>query len=149
MAKDIFDSNQWSAVAPTEDGWYPVAYQQVANTPIKYGCSHSESPGFHALKQPGAQMELVRWGPRIQFPVLEDNMNNAIPEEDYDPAYEEQKDLREHVIDIEDPDDEWTLTDPRTGRRYMECIACSMIMTIEDHHSGMECNLCHAMGKDD
>lgn len=75
--------------------------------------------------------------------------------DDYDPEYERQQDLKAHVKpltdeEISEDEDGCTVVDPRTGTRYMVCNSCGMIMDhVEDHHSGGECNLCHAVNKDD
>ena len=48
-------------------------------------------------------------------------------------------------------DDGNTHYDPATGKKYMECISCFRMMFLPngEHHSAMECNLCHAVNKDD
>lgn len=47
-------------------------------------------------------------------------------------------------------DDGSTHVDPSTGARYFECVCCGQYFSdISDMHSGGECNLCHAVNKDD
>lgn len=69
--------------------------------------------------------------------------------DDYDPEHEHQKDLKAHVREIPMDAEGYTLIDPRTGIKYMECDSCGMVCELEDYHSGGECNICHAVNKDD
>jgi len=79
-------------------------------------------------------------------------MSRRIPKYERDESWEHQQDLKAHVIALKECDiDGNTLIDPRTGIRYMECISCGMIMDMDmdERHSGGECNICHAINKDD
>lgn len=54
------------------------------------------------------------------------------------------------LVHSTDPNDSgFDLLDPATGARYIECESCGQAVDEDDYHSGMECNLCHAMNKDD
>lgn len=78
-------------------------------------------------------------------------MKELAPDEyadDYDPEYQEY--LKTHVLDLEEVDDEGhDCYDPRDGTRYWRCVSCGMICDIDEIHSAGECNLCHAVNKDD
>lgn len=37
----------------------------------------------------------------------------------------------------------------KTGEHLSECVSCGRLFTIEGMHSGGECNMCHAVNKDD
>lgn len=70
-------------------------------------------------------------------------------EEEYRRLTQEQKRLSRVLV--EDYSEEGTThRDPDTGRRYSQCVSCYRYFgDVEDMHSGGECNLCHAMNKDD
>lgn len=61
-----------------------------------------------------------------------------------------QQELREHVRELDEPDEYgYDCYDPRNGAKYLTCESCGRICDLEDYHSGGECNLCHAINKDD
>jgi len=68
-----------------------------------------------------------------------------------DPEFERQVDLISHCVLLHEADDieGYTHIDPRTGKKYIECISCGIMMDTDDFHSGQECDFCHAMNKDD
>lgn len=79
-----------------------------------------------------------------------DDQDDALYERD--PHYGEQQDLKAHVVDLppEALDEEgYDCIDQRTGIKYLTCLSCGMICDLEEYHSGGECNLCHAVNKDD
>ncbi len=74
--------------------------------------------------------------------------------------------LKQRCVPLNEPDDEGTHVDPTTGEHYMECTSCGMMMKDGGDHSvltaperaqeiqllvgsGMECDVCHAINKDD
>lgn len=66
-----------------------------------------------------------------------------------DPDYIRQRDLKDHVQELDEPDGEgYDCYDPRSGAKYLTCDSCGRICDLEDYHSGGECNFCHAMNKD-
>lgn len=93
------------------------------------------------------------------------------PSEDDKDAYRDEQELREQEelrakvvpFDSEDSgisaeevesigeydDDGCNVVDPTTGIRYFQCCSCGMVGDLEDSHSAGECNLCHAVNKDD
>jgi hypothetical protein len=52
------------------------------------------------------------------------------------------------LLEQED-DDGHTHAHKETGERLTQCISCEYMFTQEGMHSGGECNMCHAMNKDD
>jgi len=63
---------------------------------------------------------------------------------------ESTEEMSEKEIELYDPENYgFTHRDRSNGNLYCECTSCGMIMEQEDNHSGGECNMCHAMNKDD
>lgn len=63
--------------------------------------------------------------------------------------------LFEHLENVEDYEESpegllYTHVDRRDGTKYALCVSCERVMwNIESSHSAGECNLCHAVNKDD
>ena len=71
-------------------------------------------------------------------------------EEEPDHWAERQRDLKLHVEELPEISAEgYDCYDPRTDERYLTCLSCGLICELEEYHSGGECNLCHAVNKDD
>jgi hypothetical protein len=68
------DGSQWSREAPTEPGWYPIVYADKDHKAVEvFQCGFD---GFMVARFTDGvnrrvdECDLVRWGPRIEFPEL-------------------------------------------------------------------------------
>jgi hypothetical protein len=69
-----------------------------------------------------------------------------------DESYYRKKRIRVGLVELSPEDDtDSTHYDPLTGVKYTVCSCCDLPMDVDlgEMHSGGECNLCHAMNKDD
>ncbi len=80
--------------------------------------------------------------------------DNEVYEEDPDDVeFRREQELLRHLEPLEECEDAngliLTHFDPRNWNKYALCDCCGRIMELEDSHSAGECNLCHAVNKDD